>query len=115
MSAFPTTTVPVSDVDEGGDKPKLARTAFLTAFNLLNAIINSLNQINGVCGLDATAKVPSTNLGGAVDNPALQDDAVNGRTVEAGQINFTHFKATITNDPAAPTGGTDGDMHFIYE
>lgn len=115
MSAFPTTTANTQNVDEGTDSPKLARASFFTAFTLLNTIINSFNQALGICGLDAAGAVPSANLTGAVDNSAVQTNAIESGNILAGEINFNHLNATITNDPAAPTGGVDGDFHIIYE
>lgn len=115
MSEFPTGTAPVELVDEGRDKVKLARPGFAVAFNLINQIIGSFNQALGICGLDAMSRVSTSKLEARVDNLALQDDAVRSRHIQAGEVTAKHLKMTITNNPAPPTGGADGDMHFIYE
>lgn len=115
MAQFPTETVSTSDVDQGSDSPKQARIAFLDLFTKFNQMINSFGAALGICPLDANARVPSTNLEAAVDHDALQADAVGGDNIKASVVTFNHLKATITNDPAVPTGGSDGDMHFIYD
>lgn len=115
MAVFPTSTAPTNELDEGTDSPKNARSAFLTALNLLNQIINSFNQALGICGLDAGGNVPAGNLAGSVDQAAVQDDAIESRNIKAGEVNFNHLNATITNSTATPTGGEDGDLWFIYD
>lgn len=112
---FPTEQISVADIDQGTDSPKLARLAFLDGFSKLNQIMRSWGVALGICPLDANAKVPSTNLVASVDHAAIQDNAVEGSNIKDAVVNFNHLKATITNDPTAPTGGADGDMHFIYE
>jgi len=115
MAQFPTDPVSVADLDQGTDSPKLARIALLDGFNKLNQIMASLGAALGLCPLDAAAKVPSTNLGAAVDHAAIQDNAVEGNNIKDGEVGFNHLTATITSDPSAPTGGADGDLYFIYE
>lgn len=112
---YPTTQVSVTDLDQGTDSPKAARLALLDGFNKLNQMVRSLGSALGICPLDANAKVPSTNLTAAVDHAAIQDNAVEGDNIKEGVVSFLHLTATITNDPTAPTGGVDGDFHFIYD
>ena len=111
----PTTPIDTTQLDQGTDTPKTARASLHDAVVKLNAIITSAGQALSFLQLDANAKVPTSSLTSAVDHDAIQPNAVEADNILNGQINFLHLKATITNNPSPPTGGTNGDLHFIYD
>jgi hypothetical protein len=60
--AFPTTTTSTDNVDSSTDDPSLARADLLSAVQHLNTIITEKNTADGVCVLDGSGLVPSTQL-----------------------------------------------------
>jgi hypothetical protein len=109
------TTLSKTHLDQTSDDPSQARAELAAGIDAVNDIIGSRDAASGICPLDASGLVPTSNLAAAVDNAALQDDAVEADNIADSQIGFNHLKATITNDTATPTGGSDGDLWFIYD
>lgn len=60
--AWPTDDLSVSELDQGTDKPWLARTQILTAVNKVKAILAQRGAAGGIAPLDNDSKVPIGNI-----------------------------------------------------
>lgn len=60
--AWPTGTVPTTNVDAGTDDPSQARADIKTAFDKLNEAIGARGIASGVASLDGSGRVPSGEL-----------------------------------------------------
>ena len=109
------TTLTKTHLDEPADDPSQARSELVANVDATNDIIASRAAASGICDLDAAGKIPVARLQDVVDASALADDAVVAAGIKTGEVNFLHWNATLTNNQATPTGGSDGDIHLIYE
>ena len=114
MPTWPT-TLAKTHLDEPGDDPSQARAELVSLLDAVNDILALRAALSGICDLDGSGKIPVARLIDVIDNTALADDAVESAAIKAGEVNFLHWNATLTSATAAPTGGTDGDIHLIYE
>jgi len=101
-------------LDEGSDDPSQARSELVALLDMVNDILDSRGLANGLADLDSTGKVTASRLANHIGATELKSNAVTTSKIQDGQVNFYKFKATVTSDTSAPTGGTSGDMHFIY-
>lgn len=109
-----TTVLAKTHLDEGSDDPSQARTQLEAVLDIVNEILESRGIANGLADLDDGGKVVAARLANVIGSDQLQNGAVLQDKVAGGQISFDKLKATITSDTAEPTGGENGDMHFIY-
>lgn len=94
MTAFPSgagNNVSTAHLDSAQDQPKNARTDLLDAVNKINAIINSFNANDGICGLTSGGKVDSAKLIGQIDTAQLVADAVDGTKIADDSIDSEHI------------------------
>lgn len=112
--AWPT-TLSKTHLDEASDDPSQARAELAATVDAVNAIAAARAAASGICDLDASGKIPVARLQDVIDASALADEAVEGAAIKAGEVNFLHWNATLTNATATPTGGANGDIHLIYE
>lgn len=89
MTAWPTGTVPTTNLDAGSDSPAAARADLKTTVDKVNAMIDARGAANGVAGLDGTTKVPIAQLPAGSANGVAELDAT-GRVPEA-QLPFIGF------------------------
>lgn len=66
MSAWPTGTVPTTNVDAATDDPSAARSDIETCFGKVNDMIGARAQASGVASLDGTGVVPAGELAKAL-------------------------------------------------
>ena len=99
---------------EGGDDPSQARSELVALLDEVNEILKTRGVANGICDLDESAKVPAARLVDVIDSDQLRADAVTQEKIAPSSVSFDKLKATVTNETTPPTGGSPGDMHFIY-
>lgn len=112
--AWPT-TLAKTHLDEPSDDPSQARAELVALLDSVNSIIALRAALSGICDLDAAGKIPAARLTDVITNPCMAADAIQSAEIKAGEVNFLHWKATLTNTATTPTGGADGDIHLIYE
>ncbi len=64
-----------TQTDEGGDNPSLARAIIDAAITAIKGVIAARNQADGVCGLNASAKVDDGRIGRGEPNGVCDLDA----------------------------------------
>jgi hypothetical protein len=100
-------SVSEDNLDSGSDSPSLARSDILLAVQLLNQIISSANLAQGVCVLDGSAQIDSTQMPATLATATLTlnptDKVVNIQNV----LRLTALPAT---DIDAIDGAQVGDI-----
>lgn len=114
MAANYGTTLAATHLDQATDDPSQARNQLKLLLDEVNSILGDRGAAGGLCDLDSTGKVPGTRLVDVIDNSQLKTNSISEAKIQDGAISFNKFKATVTSDTATPSGGTDGDMWFIY-
>lgn len=109
-----TTVLAKTHLDAGSDDPSQARQQLEALLDIVNEVLQSRGVAGGLADLDDGGKVVAARLANVIGSTELQNGAVTQDKVGSSAISFDKFKATITSSTAAPTGGVNGDMHFIY-
>tara|TARA_Y100000004_G_scaffold74501_2_gene83680 strand:- start:3616 stop:3972 length:357 start_codon:yes stop_codon:yes gene_type:complete len=109
-----TTVLSKTHLDEGTDDPSQARTQLEAVIDIINDLLESRGIANGLADLGSDGKVVTDRLTNVIGTDQLVNLSVNNDKIASQAVTFDKFKATITSDKNAPTGGSNGDMHFIY-
>tara|TARA_R100000773_G_scaffold44619_1_gene46572 strand:- start:372 stop:722 length:351 start_codon:yes stop_codon:yes gene_type:complete len=114
MTANYGSTLSTTHTDQATDDPSQARADINSLINEVNLLLADRGANSGFCDLDSTGKVPAARLTDTVGETELKSVAVTNEKVAPAAITFDKFKATITTSTTTPTGGSVGDMHFVY-
>lgn len=109
-----TTVLSKTHLDEGSDDPSQARTQLEAVIDIVNELLESRGLANGLADLGSDGKIVKARLANIIDTDEIVNSAVNQDKLASQSVSFDKFKATITSNTAAPTGGSNGDMHFVY-
>lgn len=109
-----TTVLSKTHLDEGTDDPSQARSQLEAVIDIVNDLLESRGLANGLADLGADGKVVVERLANLIGTDELVDGSVTTNKIVNQSVNFLKLKATATSDTAEPTGGQEGDMHFIY-
>ncbi len=96
MASWPSDDLSVSELDQGTDKPWLARTQILAAVNKIKTILATRGAASGIAPLDAASKVPIGNMPSGINATTLngKSDAAFAAAAHVGVGGAAHAAAT---------------------
>ena len=108
------TVLTKTHLDQATDDPSQARAELVALLDMVNDILSSRGEASGLADLDSSGKITSARLANHIGATELKNDAVTADKILNQSVNFYKLKATVTSSTTAPTGGSSGDLHFIY-
>jgi hypothetical protein len=105
--AWPSSTIGLTNLDAGSDRPSLARADIYSAVEALNNIIQARAEASGVAPLDASGYVPSANLSGAYIRDLLIGYDGAGSGLDADLLDGLQASAFLRTDLSTYASFTD--------